>query len=206
MNNNKIELIGRIASEIVVDVSNSTYEFTIETKRRSSATDKVKCEISREDISFERLYQLKSCQIKAIGKLYTEHTGGDNKHLRIFAHLTQIEEDKNVLPNNFNTNIVYLECYVVRQPVFRITPRGLAITDLFVACNHDGRSEYVPVICWNKCAESARYLTVGDKISIFGRLQSREYEKTEVDEKYDRTAKVTKTAYELSCIYFAKCK
>lgn len=204
--NNKIELIGKIASDIITDISKNTYEFTIETKRLSSVVDKVKCEISCDDISYERLLQLKSSQIKAIGKIYTEHVGDDNRHLRIFAHLTRIEEDENVLPNNFNTNIVYLECFVVRHPVFRITPRGLAITDLFVACNHDGRSEYIPAICWNKCAESARYLSVGDKISIFGRLQSRTYAKTEYDEEHNEIGKTIKTAYELSCIYFAKCK
>ena len=91
--------------------------------------------------------------------------------------------------------------------MYRLTPKGCKICDMIIACNTtEDRTEYIPVIMWNRCAESAKNLKVGDMVNIIGRLQSREYAKEIVDKEQDRTGKVIKTAYELSCIFFSKCK
>ena len=56
-----------------------------------------------------------------------------------------------------------------------------------------GKSDYIPCITWGRSARFAAKLSVGDKITLTGRLQSRAYQK----QMPDGTV-VEKTAYEVS--------
>ena len=55
------------------------------------------------------------------------------------------------------------------------------------------KSDYIPCIAWGRNARFVRDIEVGQKISVFGRIQSREYTK----KLYETTSEV-RTAYELS--------
>ena len=55
------------------------------------------------------------------------------------------------------------------------------------------KSDYIPCIAWGRNARFVKNLTVGDKIAISGRIQSREYQK-----KLSETEVKTMTAYEVS--------
>ena len=57
------------------------------------------------------------------------------------------------------------------------------------------KSDYIPCIAWGRNAGYASNLAVGHKISIAGRIQSREYRKR--DEEGNITEK---TAYEVSIL------
>ena len=41
-----------------------------------------------------------------------------------------------------------------------------------------GKSDYIPCICWNRNARYVSRLNIGSQIHIVGRIQSREYNKT----------------------------
>ena len=56
-----------------------------------------------------------------------------------------------------------------------------------------GKSDYIPCITWGRSARFAAKLSVGDRISLTGRLQSRAYQKQMPDGQV-----VEKTAYEVS--------
>ena len=56
-----------------------------------------------------------------------------------------------------------------------------------------GKSDYIPCITWGRSARFAAKLSVGDKITLTGRLQSRAYQK----QLPDGTV-IEKTAYEVS--------
>ena len=56
-----------------------------------------------------------------------------------------------------------------------------------------GKSDYIPCITWGRSARFASKLSVGDRITLSGRLQSRGYQK----QMPDGTV-VEKTAYEVS--------
>ena len=56
-----------------------------------------------------------------------------------------------------------------------------------------GKSDYIPCITWGRSARFAAKLSVGDKITLTGRLQSRAYQKQLPDGMV-----VEKTAYEVS--------
>ena len=55
------------------------------------------------------------------------------------------------------------------------------------------KSDYIPCIAWGRNARFSSALEVGENIKIWGRIQSRDYQK-----KLDETNIITKTAYEVS--------
>ena len=54
------------------------------------------------------------------------------------------------------------------------------------------KSDYLPCIAWGRNARFVKNFSVGDKVSVTGRIQSRDYQKRINDEL------ITKTAYEVS--------
>lgn len=90
-------------------------------------------------------------------------------------------------------NTVLLLGTLCKPPNPRITPMGRDICDLMLAVNRRfGRSDYLPVICWGAKARQAAQWSVGQTLSLKGRIQSRIYIKM-TDE-----GTVEKTAFEVS--------
>lgn len=80
------------------------------------------------------------------------------------------------------------------MPVYRKTPLGREIADVLLAVNRPyGKSDYIPCICWGRNARFADGFQVGDHIQLWGRIQSREYQKRIGDEEFE-----TRIAYEIS--------
>lgn len=93
-------------------------------------------------------------------------------------------------------NDVYLEGFICKEPVRRTSPLGREICDLMIAVNRlYNKSDYIPSIAWGRNAEYCEDLKVGDKISVRGRFQSREYRKYTEDGSVE-----TRTAYEVSVV------
>ena len=74
----------------------------------------------------------------------------------------------------------------------------LMISDRIIDIEEDciGRrveSDYIPCICWGRNARFAGKLSVGSHVAIWGRIQSREYQK-----KIGNDQVISKTAYEVS--------
>lgn len=75
-------------------------------------------------------------------------------------------------------NEVYLEGFVCKKPVYRVTPLGRGVTDILFAVNRPyGKSDYIPCIFWGRNAKFAKECDVSTKLIISGRIQSREYAK-----------------------------
>ncbi|MCL2415649.1 MAG: single-stranded DNA-binding protein, partial [Defluviitaleaceae bacterium] len=55
------------------------------------------------------------------------------------------------------------------------------------------KSDYIPCIVWGRNARFGSKLNVGDRIKIWGRMQSRIYQKKQDDGEF-----IEKTAYEVS--------
>ena len=90
-------------------------------------------------------------------------------------------------------NKVFLTGTLCKQPIYRRTPLGREICDMIVAVNRSfGRADYLPCITWGANARLADAFTVGDRISLEGRMQSRQYIKM-IDDR-----EVCKTAFEIS--------
>lgn len=68
----------------------------------------------------------------------------------------------------------------VKKLVHRVTPKGLSIADLCLKHDFDDsdRSVCADCILWNENASATVYTEIGEEVIIYGRLQSREYQKT----------------------------
>ena len=90
-------------------------------------------------------------------------------------------------------NMAELTGTLCKPPVLRVTPLGREICDMMLAVNrHYGRSDYLPCIAWGQRAQAASRWEVGQRISLLGRLQSRQYTKV------TDSGPVERTAYEIS--------
>ena len=121
---------------------------------------------------------------------YNKNVGEKNKLiLTVFVREIKPKEEENKDPNS-----IFLDGYICKRPVYRKTPLGREITDLLVAINRPyNKSDYIPSIVWGRNAKFAKSLKVGDRIQIWGRVQSREYEKKREDGE-----PIKKVAYEVS--------
>lgn len=130
--------------------------------------------------------------VNIIGQLrsYNKSVGDRNKLvLTVFVReIKPMEEDSK------DPNSIYLDGYICKPPIYRKTPLGREITDLLVAINRPyNKSDYIPSIIWGRNAKFAKNLKVGDRIQLWGRVQSRFYEK-----KVDEDNIIKKVAYEVS--------
>lgn len=93
-------------------------------------------------------------------------------------------------------NYIFLNGTICKKPIYRNTPLGRSITNLLIAVNTSkGMSYYIPCICWGSTAEYAGSLSVGERIEITGRMQSREYNKRINDFTFEK-----RIAYEVSVL------
>lgn len=131
-------------------------------------------------------------KVNALGQLrsYNKSVDGKNKLiLTIFIReITEFEEEIK------DPNSIFLDGYICKHPIYRKTPLGREITDLLVAVNRSyNKSDYIPSIAWGRNAKFCKKLQVGDRVQVWGRIQSREYEK-----KLDNGEVESKIAYEVS--------
>ncbi|MEG0842950.1 MAG: single-stranded DNA-binding protein [Romboutsia sp.] len=130
--------------------------------------------------------------VSVLGQLRSYNKSINNKNrlvLTVFVREIKPCEDENKDPNS-----IFLDGYICKAPVYRKTPLGREITDLLVAINRPyNKSDYIPSIVWGRNAKFAKSLKVGDRIQMWGRVQSREYEK-----KVDEGNLIKKVAYEVS--------
>ncbi len=129
--------------------------------------------------------------ITVVGQLRSYNKVVDNHSKLLLTIFVQ-----QVLPfdSTINPNIMELNGYICKAPVYRTTPFNREICDVLLAVNRPyNKSDYIPCIIWGRTARFAGNLPVGAHISINGRVQSREYQK-----KLDNGTTETRTTYEVS--------
>lgn len=121
---------------------------------------------------------------------YNKFIDGSNKLiLTIFARNISLSDEEMKNPNQ-----IFLDGYICKKPIYRTTPFGREITDMLIAVNRPyNKSDYIPSIAWGRNARYSEKLQVGDRIRVWGRIQSREYQKRVSEEDV-----ITRTAYEVS--------
>ena len=96
--------------------------------------------------------------------------------------------------NCANTNQIFLDGYICKEPVYRETPLSREIADILLAVNRPyGKSDYIPCIAWGRNARYASGFAVGARVKVWGRIQSRKYQKQISEKEHE-----TRTAYEVS--------
>ena len=166
------------------------YRFFISCSRLSENTDTILVTVSERllaDIHYEEGLRL---EINGQFRSYNNYSGeGSKLILTLFARSITLADD-----DAEDENEIYLNGYICKPVVYRVTPFGREIADILIAVNRAyNKSDYIPAIAWGRNAKFAGTLDVGTNIKVFGRMQSREYQK-----KLSETESVTKTAYEVS--------
>ena len=191
--NNRAEVIGVILDEPEFSheiYGEKFYTFTLEIPRLSGTSDKVRVMISDRLMPDCPIVVGKVCEIAGQFRSYNSYDGGDNRLiLTVFA-----KDIKECETRDKNPNSLYLNGFICKDPVYRTTPFGREITDLLVAVNRSyNKSDYIPVIAWGRNARFAKNIMVGDNVKIWGRIQSRVYQKHLSEEDV-----IERTAYEVS--------
>lgn len=190
--NNKVYVMGEIVSDGVFShevYGEGFYEFFLRVPRLSGQADILPVTVSDRLI---RAHDLKrGSSIAAVGQFrsYNKLENGRSRlMLTVFVReIPERSEDKN--PNG-----ILLNGYICKPPVYRTTPFNREIADVLIAVNRAyNKSDYIPCIAWGRNARFVKNLSVGDKVAISGRIQSREYQK-----KLSETEIKTMTAYEVS--------
>ena len=191
--NNKIFLEGKVISELEFShemYGEGFYSFNLEVMRLSDSVDHLNITVSERLLNDVEISIGKEVIVEGKLRSYNKFIDGSNKLiLTVFARNIQpcIEKSK-------NPNEIYLDGYICKEPVYRTTPFGREIADLLLAINRAyNKSDYIPTIAWGRNSRFCKSLNVGDHIKVWGRLQSREYQK-----KISETEVVKKVAYEVS--------
>ncbi|MCL2753227.1 MAG: single-stranded DNA-binding protein [Defluviitaleaceae bacterium] len=193
---NKIFLSGEIASEYAFshDVfGEGFYNFDILVPRLSDAHDLLPVTISERIIEGNRFTSGENIDIIGQIRSYNNYIEAENRNRLV---LTVFAKDYNFAGDgsNINPNDVFLDGYICKPPIYRTTPFGREICDLLLAVNRSyNKSDYIPCITWGRNARFGAKLAVGDNIKIWGRMQSRIYQKKQEDGSV-----IDKTAYEVS--------
>ena len=195
LNNNQVVVAGEIASEFVFSheiFGEGFYMVDLIVSRLSDAYDTIPLMVS------DRLFDVNEShigeRIMAKFRSYNKHEETRNRLiLSVFVReIEPIAEDDAEDENR--PNQIYLDGYICKAPVYRMTPLGREIADVLLAVNRAyGKSDYIPCICWGRNARFAGKLQVGEHVAIWGRIQSREYQK-----RIDNDQVISKVAYEVS--------
>lgn len=191
MNNNQVQLLGKVVSlpEYSHEVfGENFYEFLLSVKRLSGQEDIIPITVS------DRLlidHSIKINDIVAIDGQFRSYNKLENDKSRLL--LTTFVREFLENETSATLNNIEITGYICKQPIYRTTPFKREICDVLVAVNRAyNKSDYIPCILWGRNARFVQTLSVGDKITIIGRIQSRKYVKV-IDEISQE-----KTAYEVS--------
>lgn len=193
--NNQVNIAGEVAGDFVYShevFGEGFYLLNVSVNRLSDSNDIIPLMISERLIDVNKDY--KGCYIEVNGQFRSYNRHEDNKNrlvLSVFVREIRICEEGY---ESLKPNYIFLDGYICKKPVYRKTPLGREIADLLLAINRPyGKSDYIPCICWGRNARFAEQFEVGGHIRIWGRIQSREYQKKLSEIEFEK-----RTAYEVS--------
>ena len=189
---NKITVVGRLEGELTLshEVMNEPfYTGTLMVKRLSGTADHLPVTIPGKLMPMlprerDELLLLTG-QVRSYNKVVE---GAGRLMVTLFA------QSINETDENDTLNRVSLTGALCKPPIYRSTPFGREICDMMLAVNRAfGKSDYIPCIAWGRNAQYASRFSVGDRVRLTGRLQSREYQKLLENGEY-----MVRNAYEVS--------
>ena len=195
IDNNIATISGKVTTEMVYSheiYGEGFYQFLIEVARLSESSDFVSVTISERLINKDAIKPGVFAVVEGQFRSYNNYSESSNKLLlTVFAREIEIVEDESKFKN---PNKIFLNGFICKKPIYRSTPFGREITDLLLAVNRAyNKSDYIPCIAWGRNSRFCSNLKIGDNIRVWGRIQSRKYQK-----KYIDGSVTEKVAYEVS--------
>lgn len=193
--NNSVEIVGKVKNEPKINhevYGEKFYIFSLCVNRLSRSFDEIPILISERLIDINNVKEGSVIEIEGQYRSYNNVNGNRSKLiLNVFAREAKIVVDFN---DSMYKNAVYFSGYICKKPNYRTTPFGREISDILLAVNRAyNKSDYIPCICWGRNARFCERLQIGKKMKIWGRIQSRFYEKRISEDKV-----IKRVAYEVS--------
>ena len=191
-NNNRVYLCGKVMSEPRFShevYGEGFYEVMLEVDRLSDQKDIIPITISERLFNDSTFVLGNTIALNGQFRSYNKFVDGKSKLM-----LTVFVRELITPDANLNSNIIELTGYICKEPIYRTTPFKREICDCLIAVNRAyNKSDYLPCIAWGRNARFVSGLSVGDKLYLTGRIQSREYQK-----RLENDTLETRTAYEVS--------
>lgn len=187
--NNTVMIAGTIVEGCVFShevYGEGFYTFRISSERLSDKADILPVTISERLIEKELLQVGRKVDISGQLRSYNNYNSKKNRLiLTVFAReIRLLEEDEDKSENQ-----IFLNGFICKPPIYRKTPFGREISDILVAVNRAyNKSDYIPCIAWGRNARYMANLEVGANIRVWGRVQSRTYQKRIGEEMEERVA------------------
>lgn len=194
MDNNIITLTGTVETEAQFSHSvldEEFYSFMLRVPRLSENDDLLPITVPERQLDSILIQPGNKIKVKGQLRSYNKYTEQKTRLiLTVFA--------KGIAPalpdDDSNPNEIFVNGFICKEPIYRRTPFGREITDLIIAVNRAfNRSDYIPAIAWGKNAVYSENLEIGSNVMLWGRLQSRTYNKRISEDETE-----VRTAYELS--------
>ena len=184
--NNHAQLCGTLAGRPVLSHQSRAqrfYTFPLEVQRLSGVQDRINIVVREELLASLELHEAdRLCVTGELRSFNNRRGDGAKLVITVFARTLQFCDEP-------DENLIHLTGTLCKVPNLRSTPMGRDICDLMLAVNRPyGRSDYLPCICWGFLARQAALWTVGTKLCLTGRIQSRNYVKVTEDGPVERTA------------------
>lgn len=198
--NNQVTLQGEVVSGFTFShevYGEGFYMFDLSVKRLSDSLDIIPIMVSDRLMDVKEDFVGQFLDVSGQFRSYNKHEERKNRLvLSVFARDIEVLDEIDISVSGKKTNSIFLDGYICKAPVYRKTPLGREIGDLLLAVNRPyGKSDYIPCIAWGRNARFISNLSVGDRLQVEGRIQSREYMK-KIGEKDDDIEK--RVAYEVS--------
>ena len=196
LNNNQVVVAGEIVSDFRFSheiFGEGFYMVDLVVSRLSDAHDVIPLMVSDRLFDVEKSHIGEKVLAKGQFRSYNKHEENKNR-LILSVFVREIEVIDAVDDKENKPNQIYLDGYICKEPIYRMTPLGREIADILLAVNRAyGKSDYIPCICWGRNARFASGFEVGGHVQVWGRIQSREYVK-----KLSETETEKRIAYEVS--------
>lgn len=176
---NKVYVCGLVKSyEFSHEINGEQfYEVILTCTRLSGMVDKIPTLISNRIYSFTK-DDIGQC-VQVTGELRSYNLNDTYKR-KLILHV--FCEEVYFLDSEYNVNEITIKGYLCRDPIYRSTPNGRLITDIFIASNRSyGKTDYIPCVTWGRNASYSSGLKTGDLIELSGRIQSRVYFKDDIE-------------------------
>lgn len=177
--NNQVLVAGKVDSQPTFAheiYGEGFYNFTLAVPRLSGYIDLLPVTVSERLIDIGQLSVNTQVVIKGQFRSYNKFLDGKNRLiLTVFAKDIALRGENEDIKN---PNQIYLDGYICKPPIYRTTPLNREIADVLLAVNRPyNKSDYIPVIMWGRNARFAQNLPVGQRLKVWGRIQSRPYQK-----------------------------
>ena len=175
--NNSVVITGVVVEDGVFShevYGEGFYTFKISSERLSENADILPITVSERLLMNQNIVCGKHVKIKGQLRSYNNYTGNRSRLvLTIFVRDIQVLDEEQM----HNENEIILNGFICKAPIYRKTPFGREISDVLIAVNRAyNKSDYISS------------LEVGTAVKVWGRIQSRVYQKKNGDQVEERIA------------------